>query len=489
LAQCYGEDHFIWKMVKEMSSFSSIYPYEKKLNSYNLSSVVLEPKRTIYDNVAQLLNYKGRAIIELVINPNPLALWDFECLDKVALANSNFSFDMFFPPNEINNLLADNITILKPRCKSISGTHGKSKNKYSEFNAYGYSREFIIGEITSEFDALHIYIPNFFVHALCNEHTIKNSDSRWKYGDKSTYIFDVDFINDWTISFETSMASCDWMNNRFGNVGILITTIAKLWTKKEAVNKKTTLEDLKKEIEQLFMLLSFANGGYTNPILYCSFNTDAKDSRFIYFNSERKITSLEDIGESWFRDVSDLKKYIECYNEFSSLLRNGNWYSAYKLVLANYLIAISTDSWQIAASSIGAVIERLSYLILIEDERNATVRNSNKKLFNSGQSKKRLITTLEKIGLDKERKINDIDIVPDFINTRNDAVHPKNRMVPDDNRWEYVRYGIQWAEEIFLYRIGYSGWYGNRISKNERDHQPFNAGHGNFVPRYFVKRK
>jgi len=469
-----------------MNNSYDIFSYDKKLNHFNISSIVLEPKRTIYNNIAQLLGYKGRAIIELVINPKPLVLWDFECLDKDALFNSNFNVDSFFSHKEIANLLADKITILKPRCKKVSGVGSKTKDKYSEFHASGYSREFVIGEIDSEFNALHIYIPNFYVHAICKEHSIKRDDARWKLGDKSTHIFDVDFMNEWTISFETRAASLDWMNNRFGNVGIFITTIAKLWGK-EGANKKATLGDLKNDLEQLFMLLSFANGGYINPILYCSYNRDDEDKQFIYFNSEKEISSLEDIGRSWFMNVSDIKKYIECYDEFSSLLRNG-WCSAYKLILANYLIAISTDSWQIAASSIGAVIERLSYLLLVEDEKDATVKNSNTKLFKPGQSKQRLKCALEKIGLIESRGIDDINYVSDFIDTRNDAVHPINQKVPDDKRWELIRYGIQWAEEMFLYRIGYSGWYGNRISKSERDHQPFNAGNGNFVPRYFVKK-
>jgi hypothetical protein len=465
----------------------------KSFDSSSLPSLLLESSNIIYNNMAEFTGLKGRVTLEISINPNPIILWEFECVDRAEVCKKKILFKDYFPPNKIEKIKANNIEIVYPICKSISGKSGGDKDIYSELRASGFSLEMRIGDMAEKLNALHFYIPNFRIHSQSREHNIKNNDPRWEFDNESTFIFDVDFLNDWVLSFETKAESIKWLENRFSNKGTKITTIGKIWAKKETKDKKLEFVRMHKELETLFLLLSFACGGHIKPIIYNGFNFKAEDrsepSKFIYFLSNGKIDSVEDLGTSWFIAQSDLVGLIECYEKFSSMLSDNNWQEPFNLILANYFIAISARSWQIAASSIGTVIERLAYLLLVEEEKDRNKKDINKKLFKVGQSKARLEKTLEIIGLIKKRSINDIDHIVEFIDTRNDAVHPRSKNVPEKERWEHIRYGIQWAEEILLWRIGYSGWYLSRISKSDKDNMPYNAGLGRFVPRYYVDYK
>jgi len=182
---------------------------------------------------------------------------------------------------------------------------------------------------------------------------------------------------------------------------------------------------------------------------------------------------------------------IGCYEKFKSVFDNKYWHDSFLFILANYILATSTDSWQIAASSIGAVIERLSFLILVEDEADPEIKRENETLFERRRprSVERIERMLKKIGLTKERHIDDIDHIDKFVEVRNDAVHPINRIMTEEERWKYIRYAIQWTEEIILWKLEYSGLYRDRISSSKEENKNYQASPGIFVPRYFLKNK
>jgi hypothetical protein len=462
------------------------------LKEFELKDLILEASHEIYNNIATVENIKGRFTAEFKITTRPLITWEFECLDEAELVNFEEEKQFFRKP--IDNIIANRIEIINPYCRILEVKHKAHSKLCCAIAASGFSKEMCIGDISTEINALTFYIPNFRLHAICREHNIKDEDSRLKYGPKDNFIFDAPFFDNWTVSFETKYSSFEWLDAMHENTGILISSVGKIYQREKDRKKNVFFRDLNKSIEDLFLLLSFANGGYIFPIFFEGYKFPPEEGRsfsiFKYFNSKKRITLLEQLSNTWFIGESDITKLIQCVNEFTSVFASSNWRDSFKFILANYFLATSTPSWQIAASSIGAVLERLAYLILFEDEKNPIIKKSNKRLFAIGKSKERIISVLEKIGLTKKRGINDIEYVRDFIDTRNDAVHPiSKKVVTEEERWKYIRYGIQWAEEMILWRIGYSGWYRDRFGSPKDDNRPYQAGRGKFVARYHIAHK
>lgn len=464
---------------------------------FRLRDLILKSSQNIYNNLAKVENIKGRLTIELEITPNPLISWEFECLDKAELNDieeDELNEILFKKP--LNSIIANKIEIIDPYCRNVSQRlDGENEKRCCEVNASGYSKELCIGDMNKEINALNFYIPNFRIHAICKEHNLSNDDSRWKYGNKGSFIVEEPLLNNWMISFETHHSSFKWLDPIKANTGILLTSIGSLYQNEKEEQKNISFWDIIKKIEQLFLLLSFANGGYTYPILYEGYRFPPEDrysaSVFKYFNSKNRITPLEQLSNTWFIRESDLSKLIQCYEKFTSVFDSKYWHDSFLFILANYILATSTHSWQIAASAIGAVIERLAFLILIEDEADAEIKEKNKSLFNKKKPRsiKRIERTLKKIGLTKERYIDDVDYIGKFVGVRNDAVHPINNAMTEKERWRYIRYGIQWAEEIILWKLEYSGWYRDRISSSKEENKQYQASPGIFVPRYFIESK
>lgn len=462
------------------------------LEEFELRNLILEASRKIYNNIAIVENIRGRLTVEFKITTSPLITWEFECLDEAELVDFEEEKQFFRKP--IDNIIANRIEILNPYCRKLEAKRKAHSKSCCAIAASGFSKEMCIGDISGEINALTFYIPNFRLHAICREHNIKNEDSRLKHGPKDTFIFDTPFFDNLTLSFETKNSSFEWLDAINENTGILISSVGKIYQCEKDGKRNMFFQDLNKNIEDLFLLLSFANGGYIFPFFFEGYKFPPEEghssSIFKYFNSKRRITSLEQLSSTWFIEQSDIIKLIQCFDEFTSVFASSNWRDSFKFILANYFLATSTPSWQIAASSIGAVLERLAYLILFEDEKDPIIKKSNKQLFAIGKSKERIISVLEKMGLTKKRGINDIEYVVKFINTRNDAVHPiSKKVLTEEERWKYIRYGIQWAEELILWRIGYSGWYRDRFGSQEDDNKPYKAGRGKFVPRYHIAHK
>jgi len=463
-------------------------------DDFRFKDLILKPSLNIYNNLAEVENIRGRLSVELEIFPNPLISWEFECLDETELRDLKpDELDTIFFKKPLNNIDANKLRIIKPYSRSLS-TWLDVSDRYCAVRVKGYSREFCIGDLNADINALTFYWPNFRLHAICEAHNIPHDDSRWKHAHKDMFMVEEPFLDNWMISISTRDSSFQWLNPIARNTGIMLTTIGKIHGNGKNDLRTIKFVDIKKTIGQLSLLISFANGGYTYPILYEGHRLPPEDGRssmvFKHFDAKRQITPLEQFSNTWFVRESDLGKLIRCNRNFSSALDNQSWYDSYLFILTNYLLATSTNSWQIAASSIGAVLERLSYLLLVEDENDMKEKANNICLFKPGmrpQSEEIIKRILTKIGLTKDRKINDIDHVASFISVRNDAVHPINKKMSVEERWKCIRYGVQWAEEGILWRLGYAGWYRDRISSSKEENKEYAANPGVFVPRYFVQ--
>ena len=74
----------------------------------------------------------------------------------------------------------------------------------------------------------------------------------------------------------------------------------------------------------------------------------------------------------------------------------------------------------------------------------------------------RLSCLLERIGLLQDIEANSIQ---DFLDVRNDAVHPRQSAMNIDRRLQLIRKALQWIDEVLLWRIGYKGQYLDRTQE------------------------
>jgi hypothetical protein len=306
----------------------------------------------------------------------------------------------------------------------------------------------------------------------------------------------------WSIGLEIGNDALDWLNPENRNIGTRITTLGQLYQPRyhpgqperfselQTLSLKNALERLK----HLSQFLSYANGGYIGP-LYIEGRQYSRDQ----FNRSLVQTScavalafhttpLEQLGYSWVTVASDLRVYIQCFPAFERMMQNPLWEETFNFVLAQYFQATrSMMSWQVVASAAGAALERLSYVLLVEEETDTNKkadyellfdinqRNQAQRRWNLGRKPeqenitvtgKRLTLLLERIGLTKSRGYNDIDDVPLFLEVRNDAVHPRVGSMTIEQRSKLIIQAIQWIDEVLLWRLGYSNKYHNRIQQD-----------------------
>ena len=310
------------------------------MKDFRLSDLILKSSLNIYNNLASLENIKGRLTIEIEITPSPIVSWEFECLDQAELKRlEKGELDELIFKEPLNSIIANRIKIIDPYCRYVSqGIDENNGERCFELIASGYSSELHIGDINKEINALKFYVPNFRIHAISKEHNLSKNNSRWKYGKKDSYIVEKRLLNNWTISFETHSSSVDWLDPIKRNTGILLTSIGSLYQKEEEKKANINFREIIKEIGHLFLLLSFANGGYTYPILYEGYRFPPEDrcsaNVFKYFNSRNRISSLEGLSKTWFIRESELSKLIGCYEKFKSVFDNKYWHDSFLFILA-----------------------------------------------------------------------------------------------------------------------------------------------------------
>ncbi len=298
----------------------------------------------------------------------------------------------------------------------------------------------------------------------------------------------------WNIRLEIKQNALSWLDLGSQNIGTLITTLGELYQPAYNATQPETLAHLQsitfaeglKRLNELGRLLSYLNGGFTAP-LYVEGQQYTGGETVVQTVSVaaqiRQTTSLDRLGQSWNAHDSDLEAYVSCLPAFERMMQNQVWQDAFDFFLIKYFQVIQNFSWQIAASEIGSVLERLSYTILVEEEFDATRRANIELLFrvgkqsdakkywklgnNSGQENltltgKRLALLLERIGLTRQRGYSDVDDVQLFLDVRNDSVHPRVSSIALEDRWTSINKAIQWADEVMLWRLGYPGRYLNR---------------------------
>lgn len=452
-------------------------------------SLILADKLVIYNNFATINDCQGRLFVELQVYPTPRITWDFEILGTQ---------ECQFPRIDVNleqcffagySLRVENLRITN----NFFGTGKK--------NASGNASRVFWGDLDVPAHTFHFCLTNTKFQQKClaqytlqetiNERRFTNDEYDnvlCRQRDVGKFI-ETPLNSIWSVRLEIGEEALQWLNPKQENIGIGIrlTGMGKLF-QPQCANfpdslTSLTITEAQERIGNLCQLLSYANGGFIAPIFIEAerYNPEGQENPIIQTISaltmtDYQVTSLEQLGNSWLMMQSDLRSFVSCYSSFEKMLAKPFWKDTFYFVLVQYFQAIRGGNWELAASATGAALERLSYVILVKDQTDTMTKVNFENLFSSDRklrdpanqklgsktkvTETRLRLLLERIGLPAD----DTQEVKNFLDVRNDALHPKFSGMSQNQRWQLICRGIQWIDEVLLWRLGYNGKYLDRIT-------------------------
>ena len=447
---------------------------------------ILANKLVIYNNFAEINEWTGRLFAELQVYPIPRILWDFEILGE----NVN-QFGNFFTDTNEQGLLKDfflgyflEVELLKLG-EIHFGVDISSKATGSAFRCY-------LDDPQAEAHTFYFCLTNTRFQRVFHCNVLEENC-------EGGIIEEIPLNSIWAVRLEIDKKACKWLDIRKDNIGVHLTglgTLSQLKVNDEMQDfpkslTTFTIIEAQEILENLCLLLSYANGGFVAPIFiegekynkYELEDIDLENQNFIGTETTSKListgyqfTSLEQLGESWLTEDSNLENFISCFSNFEKMLDKPFWKDTFYFVLVQYFQAISSKNWELAASATGAALERLSHAILVEDETDPMRRVDFENLFSRDRRLRdsanqrlgrgtnvtatRLRLLLERIGLNTD----ETQEVRNFLDVRNDSVHSRVSGMIQNQRWQLIRRGIQWIDEVLLWRLGYEGKYLDRIA-------------------------
>jgi len=468
--------------------------------------IILQEKINIYNNIATLFNCEGRLTVNFQIYPDPRIYWEFESYDKKNITSQLKLIENENIPNPLKDIEVMDSKMLSPYWQIIM------PDGNSRLLAKGLAFEMIFGNITSKIDCLIFYFPNtryqkISHHSKMYSTTIKDEEGKIIHSRLCNGNYIESQINNLNIRLEIERNTLNWLDPQQKNFGTFITSKGMLSSNNKFIFKKGV--DI---LLNLSLFLSYANGGYITP-LYLEGHNFNKRKRHILTESTcamvqtREVTPLEDLSNSWLTKESNLEKYLECFLTFKKMIQNKKWKDTFYFILPHYFVSTNIKySWQQSASSIGAILERLSYMILVEEETDLQRKNKYELLFdikknkkaknawnlgdgagkeNISMTNKRLNLLLNRIGLSKDRGLDDIDYTKKFLEVRNNAVHPIETKISLKETQGLIERGIQWVDEVLLWRFGYNEAYLRRIPFDDR----FSGPSDSTMPRYDLTKR
>jgi hypothetical protein len=466
--------------------------------------LILQKKVKLYNNLATINDCQGRLLAELEIYPTPRLTWEFEVLGEI---QGKFPYGAVWNPGPLDSLVGYSFLIENPVC-----TEELSRNIGPAEALRGEAKQAVYGELNDSANLFIFYLPNTQFQAKrarqnLIRRSLQDSSNDKEVGSSEEGRYGVASIDkDWEIRLDIRKASLEWLNPRDRNIGTFITTIGQLRQTKSSVSdpetfsnlNEITLHDALERIENLCWLLSYINGGYIGPLYIEGYKAPQDKFNVPQISCAAALsfrtTPLEKIGQSWVTEFSDLNALLSCFSTFEKMMHSSLWRETFDFTLIQYFQAIQPDQvgWPVRASAVGAALERLSHMILIDEETDSQRKHNYELLFNIKKNKEeqnqysqhwkclkyqkkngeylsqtgiRLSCLLERVGLTQDQDADDIQA---FLDVRNDAVHPRVSSMTIGQRSQLIRKAIQWIDEILLWRIGYNGQYLDR-SQNQVD--------------------
>jgi len=446
----------------------------------------------LFNNIGCLDNSKGhldgRLTVWLAINHIPRIKYEFETARKVEVENNFYQDILFEPQEQLSSWEGSNpqLIIENPESTFRGGDRYQSR---------GYAKQVLYGDIKADAHYFEFYLPNTDFIRNAVGHDLKTTEKALKIK-----VFEAEIGNDWSIRIDTTQEALDWLNPQEQHKGSMITLKVCLFQTKHADMaiqdlKFKSLADAQKIVSDLCLMLSYINGGYVEPIYGIAKKLKEVDGRRIPENiaalaqGGSLIAPQEELGQGCIRNwgMEDLLNFIRCFPSFERMLKTPHWRKKWIVILEWYFQSIIRVSGRrrnnlppVSANALGALLENLAKIILvdeglIDEEQNSTKKKEKK--YEELCTKCRYKKLLNQIGILGE----DIK-VHDFVRIRNNSTHAINKPLPLDEKeqWEIILTAVQWVDEVILWRIGYEGKY------IERTIEKFNNP---IAPRYDLSRR
>jgi hypothetical protein len=429
------------------------------MNYIKPEDIILKESIALYNNLANTGSSRGRLSSELEIYPSPRINWEYEALGNRIREPDTLDTVLIHP------LVGKRFTIEHPY---ISNQGWSTLSRPSSLVFKGYAPQAMSGDLNFLGDGFQFYIPNARFQQInligqiplvkVSRYTKDGVTHDTREGSEGRFVVEP-LDDDWEVLFETRQNALEWLDPLQSNIGTLITTFGCLRKRKKGRPKlQIHFLDAINSIHSLCLLLSFANGGYLNPLYILGYQT-GKKLKFATIVLASKTTPLELLGNTWLTIESDLPAFIRCFSAFEKMGGLNYWSEGFDLILSWYFQAIQPQSnrvgkpWPIIANALGAALERLSNIIL---ENELDVKGLK-------DLSDRIEHLLEIIGITQARGYNDINSIKDFIKIRNNATHPQVKGRYTHPQISQILWrAMQWVEEILLWRLGYSGKYQER---------------------------
>lgn len=468
-----------------------------------LKDVILAKKIAIYNNQAQIGSCEGRLLVELYVYPKPTLKWEFEVLDPKELFPTDF-------PTVTRTLNKDSFEGHRVKIERIS-VQANPFSAPGRLSAIGTANSLFWGEPEkpAQYFEFHLTNTRFFTETEVTD-TLMGTTSESRHVSKEISTFEggvrehkpigkfIEFLLDehWKFRLEINNEAIEWLKPKNGNFATLLTckgSLSQVHPENSNFSISESLSfsllEVKQKIIDLCWLLSFANCGFIVPVSIRGSglaNVGGQGHRVMQttcsmIQTNYQVSSLESLGCSWIQE-SNLKIFCECFNSFQRMLKKTFWKQTFYFVMIQYFQAARHGNWEVCISAISSALERLSYVILVEEAADSTQRERTELLFklNKGSDQKkfqsywkkngfekyspsviRLSCLLKHIGLEED---SDPKVVAAFQHVRNNAVHPIQDEINESKCWQMVDRGIQWVDETLLWRLGYNGKYHDRIS-------------------------
>jgi hypothetical protein len=459
--------------------------------------ILLKERVQLYNNLARNEDCSGRLAVALEVYPIPRISWEFEILGE-----SECHLGVHLGTDEpVSPFIGHWFSIEQPL---LTGIAHDDIGPRSVFRGTTVQADF--GALDAPAHTFRFYLPNAKFQERSPVGQVPMF-KRIKEGKKRKYkglegagrAFEAVIDSAWSIRLQIDQNALDWLDGK--NIGCIITTSGALTSKKshkrnsESKRATLTLRDATELFNTLRLLLSYANGGYLGPLYVDALYMHPEQPEIVAASAMRyRTTPLEQLGTSWIAVDSDLSLYLQCFSTFHTMLHSPPWDEAFDVILAWYFQSTYLGrAWPIIANAIGTALERLSYTILVLEEKDNTKRQRAELLFERSKQDtarkewaigkkyggadisitgKRLQLLLERIGLTKARGYNDVDDAMAFLEVRNEATHPKPGAITYEERNRLLHQATQWIDEILLWRLGYNGKYLDRSKKWRTSREP-----------------
>lgn len=442
-------------------------------------SILLKDKFAIYNNLATSGDSSGRLSINFNIYPAPTIFWEFETGSK----------DDPKPKYDGSGKLS---LPFMGKFLNMPDARAGSSDEISVHKAIGYllvgsTPRVVIGDETLVGKSFSFYLPNAAFQEVGERTNFRTREVFFGYSQNSRELGDsfregfakMSIENEFTLSVNTPRESINWLKSRYSrkSVGTYLTTLGNL-----EVDNAISIYDAKKMLDDITFLLSFANGGFIAPLVV-EMQDQGFEKEYPSIYSAHIIDPVEHIMSTWFDSESDIVKLLECFPAFQKMLRDEPWKNNFHTVLTWYFQAVQPSKvqqigkpWHVAANALGATLEKLASIILVDEIHIVSGADFRKKW----SLERRIKELLQAIGIteimeyDTETQENGVkDVIWWFAKMRNDATHSQRDYIWTEEKVNIIgRNAIQWIEEILLWRLGYRGEYRDRSHGDESSTLP-----------------